>query len=344
MHLSRGLRRALGMAMSIAAVAFGVSSSRADDVYQGKTISLIISSGAGGGYDLYGRLVAKYMQKLIPGHPTFVVQNMTGAGGLAAMNYVANVARPDGLTIGQIQNTVPFEKLFGVGGSEFDPRAVRFLGSANSEVAVAFTWFQSPTKTFDDLLHRETVMAGVTGAISSIDAHAMNELLGTKIKLVTGYPGATESFLAIQRGEAEGFPAIFWSTLQSGQADWLAQRKIQILVQLALAKDPDLPNVPLIFDYARSDEARGVFQLLLTPQALGRPFVVAPGTPPDRLSILRDAFAATLKDPDFLAEAKKLNLEIRFMSGADAEALVSKAYEAPKDVVAKVADFMGPMK
>jgi tripartite-type tricarboxylate transporter receptor subunit TctC len=314
---------------------------RADEPYRGKTINMVISSGAGGGYDLYGRLVAKYMQRHIAGSPTLVVQNMTGAGGLAAMNYVANVARPDGLTIGQIQNTVPFQKLFGVAGSAFDPTAVKYLGSANSEVAVAFTWHTSPTQSFEDLVKRQTIMAGSTGAISAIDARAMNDLLGTKIKLVTGYPGTTESYLAIQRGEAEGFPATFWSSLKAGQKDWIAQKKIKIIVQLALAKAPDLPDPPLIFDYARTPEQRGVFELLLTPQALGRPFVVAPTTPPDRLATLRTAFEQTLKDPDFLAEAEKLNLDVKFMSGEEVESLVRKAYHSPPNLVSRVETIMG---
>jgi tripartite-type tricarboxylate transporter receptor subunit TctC len=313
----------------------------ADEPYRGKTVDMVISSGAGGGYDLYGRLVARYMPHHIPGNPTFVVQNMTGAGGLAAMNYVANVARPDGLTIGQIQNTVPFQKLFGVAGSAFDPTAVAYLGSANSEVAVAFTWHASPTQSFEDLLKRETVMAGSTGAISAIDARAMNDLLGTKIKLVTGYPGTTESYLAIQRGEAEGFPATFWSSLKAGQKDWLAQKKIKIIVQLALAKAPDLPDPPLIFDFVRTPEQRSVFELLLTPQALGRPFVVAPATPPDRVALLRTAFEQTMKDPDFLAEAKRLNLDVELTSGQHVESLVRKAYQSPPALVARVESIMG---
>ena len=318
----------------------GCAVAAAADFYQGKTITLVISSGAGGGYDLYGRLVAKYMPRHIPGHPTFVVQNMTGAGGLAATNYLVNVAPSDGTTMGQIQNTVPFQTLFGVKGSKFDPTKLRFLGSANSEVAVAFTWFKSASKTFADLLTRQTIMAGSTGAISAIDAKAMNDLFGAKIKLVTGYPGATESFLAIERNEAEGFPAIFWSTLKASKPEWLADHKINILVQLALFKAPDLQNVPLIFDYAHDDAQRSALKLLLTPQALGRPFVMAPDVPEPRLAILRAAFADALRDPDFLAEAKRINLEIQYKSGQDVERFIRDAYGSPPDVVRRVEGFM----
>jgi tripartite-type tricarboxylate transporter receptor subunit TctC len=326
---------ALGLLASVAAA----SAQSPEDFYKGKSIDLIISSDVGGGYDAYARLVGIYMERHIPGHPRIVPKNMVGAGGLVATNYLANVAAHDGTVIGQIQNTVPLEPLLGEKAAQFDALKLNFIGSVNTEVAVAFTWHTSPTRTFEDLQKRETLMAASTGAISAIYGQAMNDLVGTKIKLVTGYAGTAAAFLAIQRGEADGFPAQFYSSLKSGKPDWLANKDINILVQLSPVKHPDLPNVPLIFDYVKTPEQRAAFEVLLAPNVLGRPFIAPPGVPASRLATLRKAFEDTLKDPDLLADAAKRNLEIQLTTGEDLEKFLKHVYATPASVVARVQQY-----
>ena len=304
--------------------------------YKGKSIDLIIASEAGGGYDAYARLIAPYMEKHVPGNPKFIPKQMVGAGGLIATNYLANVAKKDGTAIAQVQNTVPFQPLFSPDAAKFKATELGYLGSANSEVSLSFVWRTSPTQSFQQLRERETLMAGVTGSISSQYARAMNELAGTKIKIVVGYRGASQSLMAVEQGEVEGYPAIFWSTLKVTRAHWLESKSIRLVAQMALTKHPELPDVPLIFDYIDTAQNKQIAELLFAPQVGGRPFITPPGVPSDRLAALQDAFAASLKDPDFLAEAAKRKIEVQYVSGPDLLATIKRAYTAPPEVVARV--------
>jgi tripartite-type tricarboxylate transporter receptor subunit TctC len=317
----------------------GGSSATANDVeefYRGKTVDLIIASEAGGGYDLYARLVAPFLEKHLPGHPRFIPKQMIGAGGIVATNYLANVARKDGAAIAQVQNTVPFQPLFTPESVKFNAMELGYIGSANSEVSLSFVWSTSPTKSFDDLRKRETLMAGVTGSISSQYARAMNDLAGARIKLIVGYVGASQSLMAIERGEVEGYPAIFWSTLKVTKASWIQNKDIRLIAQMALRKHPELPDVPLIFDFIDNERNRTVAELLFAPQVGGRPFITPPGLPAERLRALQAAFAASLKDQDFLTEAERRKLEIQYVSGDELRDIVRKAYAFPADVVAEV--------
>ncbi len=311
----------------------------ADDVgsfYKGKSIDMIIASEVGGGYDAYARLIAPFMEKHLPGNPRFIPKQMVGAGGLIATNYLANVAKKDGTVIAQVQNTIPFQPLFAPEAAKFKSTELGYIGSANSEVSLSFVWHNSKTQNFQNLRERETLMAGVTGSISSQYARAMNELAGTKIKVVVGYQGASQSLMAVERGEVEGYPAVFWSTLKVTRAQWLENKSIKLIAQMALAKHPELPDVPLIFDYIDTAENKQIAELLFAPQVGGRPFITPPGVPAERLKALQDAFLASLKDPDFLAEASKRKLEVQYASGAEIRAVVERAFKAPADVVARV--------
>ena len=333
-------RHSLARACFIAVVACGcgqgVRADPIDDFYRGRSVDLIIASEAGGGYDVYARLLAPYLERHMPGHPRFLAKQMVGAGGVVATNYLANVATKDGTVIAQVQNTVPFQPLLSPEGVRFDATKLGYIGSANSEVSLAFAWRTSPTTDFAQLQQRETLMAGVNGSISAQYARAMNELAGAKIKLITGYAGATQSMLAIERGEVDGYPAIFWSTLKVTKPDWLARNDIRLLIQMALKKHPDLPDVPLIFDYIKNDTDRRTAELLLAPQVGGRPFITGPGIPVERLAALRAAFKTAIGDPDFLAEAQKRNLEIQYTSGEEIAAIVEKASASPPDIVERV--------
>jgi tripartite-type tricarboxylate transporter receptor subunit TctC len=310
--------------------------------YKGKTIDMMVGSEAGSGYDAYARLVANHYGKHIAGHPNIVVKQMIGAGGIVATNYLAKIAAKDGSVIGQVQNTVPFQPLITPGGEQFDATKLGYIGSANSEVALAFTWHTSTTKTLADLQKRETIMAGVIGSISANYAYAMTDLTGAKIRLITGYAGAGQSMLALERGEIEGYPALFWSTFKTTKPEWIAQKKVNLLVQLSLKKHPELPDVPLIFDTLDKADDRAAAELLLAPQLAGRPFITPPDIPKDRLAALRTAFKAMMADAEFQADAAKRNMEVQFVSGEEIADVVARAYATKPEIVARVRKMSEP--
>jgi tripartite-type tricarboxylate transporter receptor subunit TctC len=333
--------RAIAVLGACASAFSGAQAQDPDAFYKGRTIDMIVGSEAGSGYDAYARLVAAHLGKQLPGRPNILVKQMIGAGGIVATNYLARIAPRDGSTIAQVQNTVPFQPLMAPGGEQFDATKLSYIGSANSEVALAFTWVTSPTATLEDLRSRETIMAGVIGSISANYARALTDLAGAKIRLVTGYAGAGQAMLALERGEIEGYPALFWSTFKSTKPDWIAQKKVHFLVQLALRKHPELPDVPLIFDVLHESDDRAAAELLLAPQLAGRPFIAPPGLPPERIALLQRAFAAMMKDADFLAEAARRNMEVQPTSGEEIAAVVARAYASPPDVIARVRRISG---
>lgn len=310
--------------------------SSVENFYKGRTIDLLVSSEVGGGYDTYARVIASFFGQYIPGHPKLIVKNMVGAGGLIAANHLAKIAPKDGSVIALLQNTVPFQPLIAPGGEQFDATRFGYVGSANSEVALSFTWHKSPTKTFDELLSRETLMAGVIGSISSNYANALRDLAGAKIKLVTGYAGASQALLAMERGEIEGHPAIFWSTFKTTKPEWIQDQKVNFLVQLALKKHPELQHVPLILDYLKNEEDRAAAELLLAPQLAGRPLVAPPSIPTERLAALQNSFMDMMNGPDLINEANKRKMEFSPISGSELAALVAKAYSSSPDVIARV--------
>lgn len=324
------------------AIAFSRAHAQEPDAfYKGRTIDMFVGSEAGSGYDAYARLVAAHLPKQISGRPNILVKQMVGAGGIVATNYLARIAPRDGTAIAQVQNTVPFQPLIAPGGEQFDATKLGYIGSANSEVALAFTWVTSPTATLEDLRNRETIMAGVIGSISANYARALTDLAGAKIRLITGYAGAGQAMLALEKGEIEGYPALFWSTFKSTKPDWLAQKKVHLLVQLALKKHPELPDIPLIFDVLHESGDRAAAELLLAPQLAGRPFIAPPGLAPERLALLQRAFAQMMKDPEFLSEAARRNMEVQFTSGEEIAAVVARAYASPADVIARVRRISG---
>lgn len=336
--------KAIGLGLVILASAWSSkplhAQSSPDPFYAGKTIDLLVGSEAGSGYDTYARLVARYLPKHIPGHPKVTVKQMVGAGGVIATNYLANIAPKDGTVISQVQNTVPFQPLVSPTGIQFKPTELGYIGSANSEVTLVFTWGTSPTKTFDDLRRRETIMGAVNSSISSTYARALNRLADTKIKIVTGYAGAGQAMLAMENGETEGYPAIFWSTLKATKADWVAHKRINLLVQLALEKHAELPDVPLVMDYLHDANSAAAMRVILAPQVGGRPFMAPPNLPPERLAVLRKAFADTMQDSDLLAEAKMRQIELSYTSGDDLAKLIREVYAMPAETLARARDLM----
>jgi tripartite-type tricarboxylate transporter receptor subunit TctC len=302
-----------------------------EEFYRGRSITVLVGFTAGGGYDLYARLLGRHMGRHVPGNPTIVVQNMPGAGSMKATQYVYGVAPKDGLTLGTVSRGMVTEPL--LNAANFDPTKLTWLGTITSETSVCATWKTSPVKTWDDMFKREFSLGGsAVGADPDTFALIMRNVFGAKVKLVTGYPGGNDINLAMERTEVDGRCGWSWTSLKS-QKNWLPQ--INLLVQFNLEKNADLPNVPVALERAASDEQRQVLRLLIAGQYVGRPFFTSPDIPADRKAALRAAFDATMKDPQFLADAAKLDLEISPVGGATIDAFLADLYRTPKDVVTK---------
>jgi tripartite-type tricarboxylate transporter receptor subunit TctC len=311
------------------------------DFYKGRNVELYIGYSVGGGYDIYARLLAKHMGKHIPGNPNVLAKNMEGAGSLRLANWLYNVAPKDGTAFGIIGRGTGFDPLLGRKGAQFDATKYTWLGSANNEVSVCVAWHTSGITKFEDLLTKELTVGG-TGAAADTDQfpRIMNNMLGTKMKIVTGYPGGNDVGLAMERGEVNGRCGWSWSSVKATHQKWMDEKKIHILVQLALEKHPDLPEVPLVTDLATSDEQRQVLKLVFARQVMGRPFLAPPGIPADRVAALRKAFMDTLQDKDFLADAEKGQLEITPVSGADIQKLVIDTHQTPAEIAKKAGDLL----
>ena len=331
------------LALSLLGLASGpVLAQTPAEFYKGKNVDLYVGYSTGGGYDVYGRIVARFMGRHIPGNPTVVVKNMDGAGSMRAANYIYNVAPKDGTAFGTVARGLAFDTLFGLQGAQFDGTKFSWIGSANDEVSVCVGWSStSGIAKFEDLKTKQMIVGG-TGGSADTDQfpRIINAVLGTKMKLVVGYPGGNEVNLAMERGEVQGRCGWSWSSVKSTQSGWLKDKKINVLVQLSLSKHADLPDVPLIMDLAQTEEQKQIFRLIFARQVLGRPFLAPPGLPADRLAALRTAFMDTMKDADFLAEADKLKLEITAVPGETLQKIVQEAYATPKDVVKMAADMI----
>ena len=331
------------LALSLLGLASGpVLAQTPAEFYKGKNVDLYVGYSTGGGYDVYGRIVARFMGRHIPGNPTVVVKNMDGAGSMRAANYIYNVAPKDGTAFGTVARGLAFDTLFGLQGAQFDGTKFSWIGSANDEVSVCVGWSStSGIAKFEDLKTKQMIVGG-TGGSADTDQfpRIINAVLGTKMKLVVGYPGGNEVNLAMERGEVQGRCGWSWSSVKSTQSGWLKDKKINVLVQLSLSKHADLPDVPLIMDLAQTEEQKQIFRLIFARQVLGRPFLAPPGLPADRLAALRTAFMDTMKDADFLAEADKLKLEITAVPGETLQKIVQEAYATPKDVVKMAADLI----
>jgi len=304
------------------------------DFYKGRQIKISVGFSAGGSSSLYAQSLARHMGKYLPGNPTFVVQHMPGAGGLVAANYVYNNAARDGSEFAITARTAALEPLLGNQNARFDPLRFSWIGNANIENSVCVAWHTAAVKTVTDVFATELIVGGASSAAQEVMfPRALNKLLGTKFRIVTGYPGSTEILLAMERGETQGFCGIGWTFLKLRKADWLKEKKINILFQMALEKHPEIPDVPAILDYARSGEDRQVLELLFAPQEMGRPFFAPPGIPDERVRALRSAFVQTLKDAAFLEEAEKQGIEVQPLAGEDIQKLLERVYAAPKPVV-----------
>jgi tripartite-type tricarboxylate transporter receptor subunit TctC len=331
------LAHRLAVALCAALVLCATAAFAQGDFYRGKTVTLVISSSAGGGYDIMGRTIARHLPKHIPGSPRVIVTNMPGAGGISATNYLYRSAPKDGTYIGSVQNNLPFEPLLGTREAIYDPTKFNWLGSPSIEVGLVVVWKTAPVSTVEDLKQRE-ITVGSSGANStpSFYARLINETLKTKMKIVVGYPGQNEAYLAMERGEVDGFPSLFYNTLNATRPNWRTEQNVKVILQYGLEKEPALPNVPSALDLVTNPEDKLLLQAGLAQVTMGRPYLMPPGVPADRVAIMRKALEDTFKDEAFLADANRLALGVDPRTGAQVQRMLEEAYRMPPNIVARL--------
>lgn len=323
-------------ALALCCIAQGAAADAISDFYTGKTVRIINWAAAGGEYDLHGKLVARHIGKHIPGKPSVVHQQMTGGGGMVAANYLYNVAPQDGTAMGIMVGTLSLFQAFGDKAIKFDAAKFNWIGTIATTKENVVAWHSAPVRKFADLLTTPFV-TGASGRSSPsyMVPKLMNELLGTKIKIVTGYRGGSRINIAMERGEVQGRYNT-WSSWKVTKPQWIKDKKITILVQQALTKPADLQGPPLLIDLAKTLDDKKIFELMAIGSEMGRPLAATPGIPKERVAALIGAYRAMVKDPEFLAEAKKLNVEVDPVIGADMQALVQRALATPAPVVARM--------
>jgi tripartite-type tricarboxylate transporter receptor subunit TctC len=312
-----------------------------DDFFKGRQISWILSADVGGGYASYARAFAPFLAHHIPGKPTIVIQHMPGAGGIRAMNFLESVAPRDGSTIGLVHSSVPFAPLFGIRGAKFDPRRMNWIGSLDANIAICIAWHDTKIKSWRDVFEEEFTVGG-SGLGSQMETMPamLNKLFGARIKVVSGYKGGNEIYLAMERGEVDGRCGGLVSSINSTRPDWFAQKKITVPIVVALERSRLFADVPAISEFARDERSRQVLQLFTTPQAMDRPILAPPGVPPERIAILRAAFHAAVNDPGFLAEARKQHLEVEEVEGRRVASLIADAYALAPDIIKAAVEVM----
>lgn len=312
--------------------------------YQGATVTMLVGSGAGGGYDTYSRVLARHMGRHIPGNPNIIVKNMPGGGSIKAANYLYNVSPKDGSVFAALYNTLPLQPLVRRKGLKFDIRKFNWIGSIGKHQNICVTWHASPIKTFDQAKQRQVVVAA-TGASGNAAVYPkiFNQVLGTKFKVVTGYK-ASGARLAVQRGEADGICGMSYQTLLASNPAWIIDKKINILAQIGLKPYPALKGVPMVLDMVKKQADRDILTFLMIPQEMGRPYAAPPGVPHDRLAALRSAFMATMKDAAFLKDAERTRLKVEPIDHTEMEGLVDRLNSMPAATVERAAKLLAKKK
>jgi len=332
-------RLILSFALVCATVSGAARAQSAADFYKGKTVSIVVGFGAGGGYDLYARLLGRFMGEHIPGKPNVIVQNMDGAGSVRAANFVYAVGAKDGTVIAAVNQNMPMYQLLGGKAAQFVAARMVWLGSMGGSNGLLYTWHTSPVKSIEEAKRTEVKLGGTgTNSDSHIFPTLINNLLGTKFKVINGYAGGSkEVHLALERGEVEGRGGNAWASLMSSNRDWVDQKKLNILVQIGFTPEAEIAHVPMLQALVTNDRDRQIVDLVSLPTVLGYAHWVAPEVPADRVAALRSAYAATMKDPAFLAEARRLGMLLRPATGAEVEAQVAKVAATPKPVLEEAA-------
>jgi tripartite-type tricarboxylate transporter receptor subunit TctC len=312
------------------------------DFYRGKNLNLIVGYSSGGGYDTYTRILARHLGKHIPGNPAIVVQNMPGAGSLKLANYLYNVAPKDGLTFGTFSRGMAMEPLIGGTNVQFDATKFTWLGSGTNETSVFVAWHTSPVKTWDDIVTKPFTVGGEgSGSDPDIYALLLKNAFGAKLRLISGYPGTAEIAIALERGEVDTRASWSWTSLKTLRPQWIAEKKVNLPVQLSLVKGADLQDVPLVTEFARTDRQRQMLKVILSRQEMARPYAAPPGLPPERAAALRKAFDDAWADPELIAEMKARGQEVNPVSGAEIDRLLAELYATPKDVVDETRKAIG---
>lgn len=333
-----------GLMLFAASLPFQAEPASADDgFYKGKSITIICGFTVGGGYDAYARLMARHIGDLIPGKPSIVVQNMEGAGSVRASNYVYANAPRDGTVIAAVNQNMPMYQLLGGKAAQFEAGKLQWIGSLISSNGAIYTWHTSATRTFEDAKRRETPLGGAgTTSDSHIYPTLLNKLAGSRFKVINGYPGGTRQIhLAMERGEVEGrsgggtIPSLL-----ANNKDWLDDKKLNFLVQIGLAPEPEMGNAPLMIDLVKGEEERQIMEMVTLPTVLGYAYWLAPGVPEDRIATLRKAFDAMLQAPSFRAEVERTGVIVRPQSGKALATLVERAAAVPKSVRERTAQLL----
>ena len=336
MRLNLNFMRAFAASAALVAGPGSVLASDAN-FYKGKTINMIIAGTAGDGYDLYARFLSPYLTKHVPGNPRILPQNMPGAGTLVGANYLYEVAPKDGMAIGTVGGGTATGQLFKTPNFRIDPRRFAWIGSLNSEVGLVLAWHETPFKKYQDIMEREFVVGGggpTSGTV--IFPLVLNRVIGTKFKIIPGYKGTSDIALAMERGEVQGTGSYHYSSMIQSKPNWIRDKQVVPLIQLSLIKHPVFPDVPNIPELAKTPEQASILQLVFARQAMGRPFLLPPGAPPEATRILRTAFNAILQDKAFLEEAQKRRIDLTMpMTGDEIHALLDKLYASSAEVVEK---------
>jgi tripartite-type tricarboxylate transporter receptor subunit TctC len=338
--------RFLNVAAAALTMAAAIPPAGAADFYAGKTIDFVIGSNPGGGYDIYARAIARHIVRHIPGNPSIVPKNLPGAGSAKATTFIYSVAPKDGTALGAAFPGAIMEPLLGDRAkATYDPPKLQYVGTADNGTRVCVTWHAAPTKTFEDARQRKTILGASQAGGSSRDyAYMHNKLNGTRFEIVSGYKGTVDILLAMERGEVEGLCGYDWTSLKTQRPDWLRDKKVNILVQVALEPEAALTQlgVPRIANFVSNDDDRKALELIITQQVFGRPYFLPPGTPADRVQLLRDAFMKTMADPAFLEDAKKQRLDIDALDGEKVQKMVEALYAAPAAIVERAKAAVKP--
>ena len=328
-------RTFMGLALAACVLApVALHAAPADDFYKGKQIILIMSTDAGGGYAAYANTLAPFLSAHLPGRPRIVVQYMPGAGGIRAMNYLYSAAPKDGTRIAMVHAMSPYAPLFGVEAAKYDPRKMNWLGSLDNSSGMCVAWATSGIKTWQDMFDKE-FLVGSSGAGSQMETLPLmvNKLFGTKIKVISGYKGGNEVFLAMERGEVHGRCGSIVSSITSTRPDWFPEKKIVVPFQIALERSPEFPDVPALGELAKDTRTKQVLELVVSHMAMDKPFVMPPGVPDDRVALMRKAFQEAVSNPAFVAMAKRERVEIDPVTAERVHQVLDRAYAMPPDVV-----------
>lgn len=338
-----GWKVACALSATVAAVASTPSYADVESFYAGRTNSLIVGAGAGGGYDAQGRLMARHLGRFIPGNPSFVVQNMPGAGSLQAANYLYNIADKDGSVIALLQRGVLSSRFTNPAGSRFDIAKFNWIGNMSREAGVVLAWHETPFHTIQDVMKQEMLVGGTGSTIDTeTTPRLLNALIGTKFKIISGYKGTGDTTLAMERGELQGMGDWSWSNVKTRRPDYLRDKKVRVLLQVSSEKLDDLPDVPLARDLVRNDEDRKIMDLFLAQKAAARPVAAPPNVPAERVKALRTAFERMINDDQFKADAKAQKLDIDPTPAEEIDKVIELFATTPDEIGQKLKVAISP--